>query len=208
MNRGAIILCGGASARMGSDKAWLPFGTNEVLLQRVVRLVGEVVPCERIVCVAAAAQSLPQLAAEVQVIRDVEKYGGPLVGLALGMAALGDRADAAFVCGCDAPLLAPAFIARMFDLLGGHQIAVPHDGAHCHPLAAVYRNDVLPVVESLLASGERSLQALVDRCSTLRVPTEDLRAVDPRLASLQGCNAPDEYRLLLKHIGAAHQPNS
>ena len=44
MRRGAIILCGGASSRMGRDKAWLPFGPDEVMLQRVVRLVGEVVP--------------------------------------------------------------------------------------------------------------------------------------------------------------------
>ena len=42
MRRGAIILCGGKSSRMGRDKATLPFGP-ELMLQRVVRLIGEVV---------------------------------------------------------------------------------------------------------------------------------------------------------------------
>ena len=201
LSRGAVILCGGASTRMGRDKAWLPFGPEEVSLQRVVRLVGEVVPPERIVCVAAAEQSLPPLPADVQVIRDVEKYGGPLAGLALGIAALGSRADAAFVCGCDAPLLVPAFIARLFDLLADHQIVAPHDGSRLHPLAAVYRSDVLPIAESLLAAGERSLQALLERCDTLRMPTDELRSVDPSLASLENCNSLDDYQRMLRTLG-------
>ena len=42
MSRAAIVLCGGRSRRMGRDKASLPFGT-ETLLERVVRIVSEVV---------------------------------------------------------------------------------------------------------------------------------------------------------------------
>jgi molybdopterin-guanine dinucleotide biosynthesis protein A len=201
MNRGAIILCGGASARMGRDKAMLAFGPDEVLLQRVVRLVGEVVPHDRIVCVAAAEQSLPPLPAGVHVLRDVQPHCGPLAGLATGLATLRDRVDTAFACGCDTPLLLPGFIARMFERLADHQVAAPHDGERFHPLTAVYCTDVLPIAESLLAVGERSLQTLLERCDLCRVPIDDLRDVDPELASLRGCNSPEEYRLLLKQIG-------
>ena len=42
MNKGAIVLCGGKSSRMGRDKATLPFGP-ELMLQRVVRLISQVV---------------------------------------------------------------------------------------------------------------------------------------------------------------------
>jgi molybdopterin-guanine dinucleotide biosynthesis protein A len=182
---------------MGRDKALLPFGSRETLLERVVRLVGEAVPHDRIVCVAAAEQPLPPLAADVQVVRDVERHGGPLAGLALGMAALVSRADAAFGCGSDAPLLVPAFITRLFDLLGDHQIAAPHDGARFHPLAAVYRTDVLPIAESLLVAGERSLHSLLERCDTLRVSMDQLRTVDPSLASLENCNTLVDYQRML-----------
>src|SRR5262245_6298020 len=101
---------------MGRDKALLPFGPSEVLLQRVVRLVGEVVRDERIVCVAAAHQALPHLPDRVQVVRDTAQYQGPLAGLATGMAALEGRVEAAFVCGCDSPLVVPAVVARLFEL--------------------------------------------------------------------------------------------
>ena len=50
MTNAGIILCGGRSTRMGRDKATLPFGP-ELMLQRVVRLLGEAV--QRIVIVAA-----------------------------------------------------------------------------------------------------------------------------------------------------------
>ena len=59
---GAIVLCGGMSRRMGRPKAWLPFGPDEVMLQRVVRLVREVVG--PVVVVAAPEQELPMLPGE------------------------------------------------------------------------------------------------------------------------------------------------
>ena len=81
---GGIVLCGGQSKRMGRPKAWLPFA-GEIMLPRVVRLLGEAV--EPIVVVAAPGQDVPSLPAAVAIVRDEEKDRGPLVGLAAGLAA-------------------------------------------------------------------------------------------------------------------------
>jgi molybdopterin-guanine dinucleotide biosynthesis protein A len=185
---------------MGRDKALLSFGEKETLLERVARRVIEVVPAERIVCVAAQDQPLPLLPAEIQITRDPEPRRGPLAGLANGIVAIKNRADVVFACGCDAPLLVPAFVDRMFDLLGDHEIAVPCDGERSHPLAAVYRTDVLPVALSLLKAGERSLVSLLDRCNTRRVSVDALKDADPELTSLASCNTPADYRRLLGTI--------
>jgi molybdenum cofactor guanylyltransferase len=190
-------LCGGQSTRMGRDKAWLAFGPEEVMLQRVVRLVSEVVAVERVVCVAAADQELPHLPECVQLVRDREPECGPLAGLATGLSAIAGRADAVFVTGCDVPLLVPAFVARMFECLGDHEIAVPHDGGRIHPLAAVYRTKVLGHAESLLASGERSLVSLIERCRARQVDGDSLRDVDPNRSSLANCNTRDDYQRAL-----------
>jgi molybdopterin-guanine dinucleotide biosynthesis protein A len=115
--RGAIILCGGKSTRMGRDKATLPFGAGEVMLQRVVRIVSDVVERSQIVVVAAEGQELPELAPEVQVTRDRRPERGPLEGLAAGLAAIGNRADAVYATSCDVPLLVPAFVERMLELI-------------------------------------------------------------------------------------------
>ncbi|MCA9165188.1 MAG: NTP transferase domain-containing protein, partial [Planctomycetales bacterium] len=55
-----VVLCGGKSRRMGESKATLPFG-DELMVQRVVRLLSEVV--SPIVVVAAEGQTLPELPA-------------------------------------------------------------------------------------------------------------------------------------------------
>ena len=103
----------------------------------------------------------------------------------------------AFVCGCDVPLLMPAFVERMFELCGNHQIAVVDDGERLHPLGGVYRTDVVATAETLLAAGERSLLPLVKRCQALTVPGDELRDVDPQLLSLSPCNSLEEYNQAL-----------
>src|SRR5438105_4111874 len=125
---------------MGQPKAWLPIG-GEILLPRVVRIMSEVV--SPIVVVAAPEQAVPPVA--VEVVRDGERGRGPLEGLAAGLAALQGRVEAAFLSSCDVPFLRPAFIRRLVELLGDHAICVPHVGDYHHPLAAVYRIEVLEV---------------------------------------------------------------
>jgi molybdenum cofactor guanylyltransferase len=199
--RGAIILCGGRSERMGRDKAWLAFGPDEVMLQRAVRLVCEAIPAENVVCVAAISQALPPLPDRVQVVHDKELYGGPLAGLGIGLAAASARSDAVFVTGCDVPLLRPALIARMFECLGDQEIVVPRDGERYYPLAAVYRIGVLTAVELALAAEKRSLTSLIELCRVRNVDVESLRDVDPNLSSFINCNSPDDYRRALLESG-------
>ena len=204
MRFGGVVLCGGKSSRMGYPKAWLPFG-EEVMLQRVVRLLSEAV--SPIVAVAAPGQELPKLPPEVEVAYDRRESRGPLEGLLAGLSALEGRCDAAYAGSCDAPRLAPAFVQRMTELLGGHQIAVPCEGKFCHPLAAVYRLDVTPHIESLLAADQLRPAFLFDAVDTLRVPVAELQAVDPELRTLANLNHPREYLDALAAEGLAPPEN-
>lgn len=211
MRKAAIILCGGKSTRMGRDKATLPFGP-EPMLQRVIRLISNCVELERIVVVAAPNQLLPELPAGVSVVRDARQDRGPLEGLAAGFRALTDRADAVYATACDVPLLVPAFVDHMFDLLGDYDIAVPFDGEHHHPLAAVYRPRVLTQVERLLNSQRLRPRFLFDEAPTREIPVEQLRAVDEQLSTLDNLNYQQDYVRALTIAGladsTASQPNA
>src|SRR5947199_10820375 len=88
-----LVLAGGQSTRMGRPKATLPFGP-ELMLQRVVRLLGSVV--QPIVVVAAPGQQLPPLPADIIVVRDEREQRGPLEGLAAGLAAISPHVGAAY----------------------------------------------------------------------------------------------------------------
>ena len=195
---GGIVLAGGKSSRMGVAKAALPFGP-ELMVLRIIRLLGSVV--RPIVVVAAAEQELPALPAEVLVARDERKGRGPLEGLLAGLTAIASDAEAAYATSCDVPLLVPDFVRAMIGRLGEYEIVVPVEGEFAHPLAAVYRTSVWPMVRELLAADQLRPAFLFDRVSTLRVPVEELRDADPQLLTLRNLNRPEDYLAALREAG-------
>jgi len=198
----SIVLCGGRSSRMGRPKALLPFGP-ELMLQRVVRLMGEVV--QPLIVVAAPGQELPPLPRDVTVVRDRREGRGPLEGLAAGLAALPGQATAAYATSCDVPLLRPAFVRRMIELHAGYEIAVPFAGGFHHPLAAVYSKTVLPHIERLLGEDRLRPVYLFETAQTRVVAEHELRGVDPELASLRNLNQPADYQAALAEAGLPPQ---
>jgi molybdopterin-guanine dinucleotide biosynthesis protein A len=183
---------------MGVPKATLPFGP-ETMLERVVRLLGTVV--SPIVVVAAKGQALPALPDAVTVTRDEREARGPLEGLRAGLKALPQSVEAAYVTSCDVPLLVPAFVERMVELLGDHDIAVMEVDGFPHPLSAVYRRATLPHVESLLANDRLRPAFLFDAVRTRRVQPEEMTVVDPDLRTLRNLNTQEDYLAALKAEG-------
>jgi molybdopterin-guanine dinucleotide biosynthesis protein A len=194
---GGIVLCGGKSTRMGSSKALLPFG-SETMLQRVVRLLGEVV--SPIVVVAAVDQELPTLPRDVIIARDEREARGPLEGLRAGLKALPPTVAAAYVTSCDVPLLVPDFVRQMLELSRGHDVAVMEMAGFTHPLSAVYRRATLPFVEDLLARDRLRPVFLFDAMNTRRVRPEEMTA-DPELRTLRNLNTREDYERALVEAG-------
>jgi molybdopterin-guanine dinucleotide biosynthesis protein A len=187
---------------MGSPKGLLPFG-NETMLQRVVRLLATAV--SPIVVVAAPGQLLPDLRADVIVTRDEQEGRGPLEGLRAGLKALPGTVDAAYVTSCDVPLLVPAFVRRMLDLLADHDIAVMEIDGFPHPLSAVYRRTTLPHVEDLLAHDRLRPVFLFEAVRTRRVQPAEMTVVDPQLSTLRNLNTREDYLAALASAGLADE---
>lgn len=183
---------------MGRPKAWLPIA-GETMLGRVHRLLGTVV--SPVVVVAAPEQALPPLPDGVEIVRDEERGRGPLQGLAAGLAALQGRTAAAFLTSCDVPFLRPAFVRRMIDLLGTHTICVPHVDGYHHPLAAVYRVEVLNNVRQLLAENRMRPFFLFEAVPTRIVEAFQLADVDPAFESLRNLNTPEDYERAVLELG-------
>ncbi len=90
---GGVILAGGRSSRMGTDKALLDWH-GVPLVVHVYEAVKAAVDGPVIV-VKAPGQDLP-----VPAIDDPQRYGGPVAGVREGLKEVGMRA---FVCGVDQP---------------------------------------------------------------------------------------------------------
>ncbi len=199
MTIGAVILCGGESRRMGRPKTWLPFGP-EVMLQRVVRLVGTV--AQPIVVVAAPGQDLPELPAEVSIVRDEISGRGPLQGLAAGFGTLDENVDLVYATGTDVPFLEPRWITQLAELIGEADLAIPSIGGYFHPLAALYRRRaVRPAIVELLNHDRLRPFFLVEAVATRVVLEQEMRVVDPQLGTLRNLNHPQDYERALQDAG-------
>ncbi len=195
---GGIVLCGGKSSRMGQPKLSLPFG-GELMLVRVVRILKKVV--EPVVVVAGPNQDVPSLPDDVQILRDEKEHLGPLAGMSVGLGALADIVDAAFVSSCDVPLLRPEFIAEMVRRLGKHELSVPREGDFHHPLAGVYRTSLSDRIQKLVAQSRLRPLFLIQESDSAEVPIDELKQVDPRLESLHNLNRPEDYHEALRLAG-------
>lgn len=215
-----IILCGGKSSRMGRPKWSLPIG-DETCLQRTIRLMREVT--SPIIAVAAEDQSITGLPADVTLVRDQVPEKGPLAGISAGLNYLSkysshstdpswearhwqdasgtpSQITSAYVTSCDVPLLKPEFIASVINELGDHDLAVVKEGNFHHPLAGVYRVSLSERVASLLAEDRLRPLFLIEESNSREIDVEELRDVDPDLASLRNMNTPEEYRSILESL--------
>lgn len=191
---GGIVLCGGKSSRMGQPKLTLPFD-GETMLSRVVCLLRQVV--EPVIVVAGPYQDVPALPEDVQIWRDEQEHLGPLAGMLVGLRALADKTDAAFVSSCDVPLLRAEFVAAMIQRLGEHELCVPHDGEFHHSLAGVYRTSLVSRIQWLVSQNRLRPLFLIQESDSVEVPIEELRKVDPQLESLHNLNRPEDYQRAL-----------
>jgi molybdenum cofactor guanylyltransferase len=198
MRTAGVVLAGGRSTRMGEPKAGLEWH-GSTLLRRTVSVVGSVVTGP-VVVVVAPGQAVPELPAGVAVVEDPVAGLGPLQGLAAGLGAVADRADAAFICATDLPFLHPAFIRRVLaELIDGVDVVLPVAHGFRQPLAAVYRTSVAGLAGRLLEAGEHRLGVIFEHCAVVRLDEAalladpELAAADPALESVVNVNTPAEY---------------
>ncbi len=91
------------------------------------------------------------------------------------------------------PRVAALVAARTEDAAG----VVPEWHGRPQPLVALYRATLAPELATLVAAGERRLQAVAERPDVRRLSAEVLRSVDPEGESFWSMNTPAELAVVL-----------
>lgn len=160
---------------MKADKAGLAVAGRTLLEYVITQLepyfdevLVSVSPGQRIGTVPASKETAPR------VVVDEMPGLGPLGGILSGLRAAGN--DACAVIACDIPDIDIFLLRSLAGAAAEAEIAVPVDPAgRYEPLFAVYKRTVVPAVEALLRSGEKSVLPLYERCRTAVVRIEDGR---------------------------------
>lgn len=184
-----VVFCGGASRRMGRDKARLVLdGTT--LLERAVRELASLTP--RVLLASGHAPRYPELGLEC--VLDVEAGAGPLAGLAALLERL-EREGVAYACvlACDLPCAS----ARALRTLLEHARATRADvclvatPAGSEPLFGVYHVRALAAVRAALGRGARRMNAFH---AEVRLALVAEAGLEPDCA--RNLNTPEEYGAL------------
>jgi molybdopterin-guanine dinucleotide biosynthesis protein A len=186
----AIILAGGDSQRMGSDKANLMLG-EQTLLQHVIAKMQHVFPG----VIISVRQPRPEIDLP-QVSDEPNKggmpwVGGPLAGLA---ACLGHVTTPwIFLVGCDMPFVVPALVELLGNYRSNNQAVVPVVQGHPQPLAAFYASSCLGAIRAHLAGGgKKSLRAVLQKLQVRYVDEKELLEADPALRSFFDLDTPQD----------------
>jgi len=152
------LLTGGASSRLGQDKAGLRLRPGGLTLAETA---------------AAALAGVASPVVEIGPGRTALALGpeppgrqGPLVALAAGLAVLaagtGSEADGVLVLACDMPFVSAGLLRWLAEHPScGSVVPLAGDPLRPQPLCARWSAGPLSIVASLVAGGERSLRPLV-----------------------------------------------
>ncbi len=191
-----VVLCGGRSQRMGTDKALLSFG-GKTLLEHVIGRVREGIGGGPIVVVASPLQELPPFLGEgVEILRDEEAFAGPVAGLARAFGLLGESGGDkwAFVTGCDAPELVTGLIRN----LGSRRpreadVVLPLVDGYEQPLMACYHIGKCIDLLKEMYIRDSSLRAFTSKLAVKTIPEVEVRKWDPQLQSFWNCHRPKDW---------------
>ena len=193
----AVILCGGSSRRMGTDKAGLVIG-GRTLLQR---LAAQLAPLgEPRLSVQSAGDH-----GEVPLPKIPDRYPGcgPMGGLEAALFSCPD--DVLFVTPVDLPfvdaLLARELAARMDPETDA--LLVTDGGGRKQYLLGLYRKRVQPLLERRLRDGSRDALRIRSFLEEIRVSYVEAGELTDGKAKTRSCNTMEEY-LALK---AAEEPD-
>ncbi len=183
----AGILAGGASSRMGENKALLPFRGRPLVVHQLDLLrplVEEVL--------IGANDPAPFAAFGARIVPDLLSERCSLAGLHALVAAA--STPYVFAVACDLPFLNPDLIRYLLDQREAADVVLPFTERGPEPLHAVYGKACLPAIESAARRGAWKMTAFLADVRVARLEIREAAwAVDGR-SPFTNANTPDEWR--------------
>ena len=143
-----VLLTGGASRRMGTDKARLVVN-GEALAARSARVLAEV--CDPVIEVGSGVSGLPA-------IREEPPGAGPLAALLAGVGALGEPRSVVLLA-CDLPNVSAELIRLLVEWPGSGTV-IPVVNGRFQYACARYGPAAFDEARAALRSGDSSLRAI------------------------------------------------
>jgi len=187
----AIILAGGDSHRMATDKANMVIG-KRTMLQHVIDTMQQLFPYV-IVSVRQRRPEidLPQVCDEQDLSAE---NSGPLVGMLSVLESV--TTPWSFVIACDMPFISKPVIEFLATLRADNQAIVPMVQGHPQTLAAYYAKTCTNRMRECIEQEEKkSVRAMLEKLLVCYVDEQEIIKIDPALESFKDLDTPQDVKI-------------
>jgi FdhD protein len=181
-----VILAGGESRRMGSDKSLLPIHGAR-FIDHVHRTLATMF--EDVVIVTNS----PDLYSDIDCrkVPDIYYAQGSLAGIHSGICHA--KHERAFVVACDMPFINPTVVRDICANAEQGEVVIPVHQEGFEPLHALYGKSCLAAMEEELDAGKKRIIGFFPKVKVSEITTTQWSEVDPEGFSFRNINTPEEY---------------
>ncbi|PSB03950.1 molybdenum cofactor guanylyltransferase [Merismopedia glauca] len=190
----AIILAGGKSSRMGTDKALIEI-EGIPLIQRITQIAQGLTP--QVYVVTSTPEKYQSYLKGCELVKEIDPQG-PLTGFAEGLS--WTHTEWVLLLACDLPKLKleplQEWVSRLPEIAPEAIAYLPHHPKGWEPLCGFYGRSSLPHLQAYIASGGRSFQEWLAQHLVIEIPL-----AEPDL--LFNCNTPADLNNILSNFSLA-----
>jgi molybdopterin-guanine dinucleotide biosynthesis protein A len=180
-----VVLAGGKSLRMGTDKAFVRVG-QQTLAEKCVSTLQSCFP--KNILVANRPESFVGL--KVPTFSDDIPGIGPLGGIYTALRHV--ETPAIFVVACDMPFLNADLIRQMASVLGEFDAVAAKIDGKFEPLHAVYHRRILPAIEERIKAGDYPVYRLLENLRVRIFSEKELSRYPDWRKTFLNVNTPEE----------------
>ncbi|MGG1675806.1 molybdenum cofactor guanylyltransferase [Neobacillus sp. NRS-1170] len=201
MKAAAIILSGGKSSRMGTNKALLKIN-EKTNIERIRDTLHD--SFDDIILVTNDSKQYEFL--NIKMAADHFPGKGPLAGLHAGLTV--SEYDVNFIVACDMPFVSGRLAEKLVSLCGEFDAVVPVINGKQHPLFAAFKKGAAEKAAQSIETGNLRMKDLLERLHVLFVTENELKNIintDIERVFFN-MNHPEEYEDAKKWAKAEHFP--
>lgn len=188
-----IILCGGKSSRMQTNKALLKLGDKtviEIVTAKLKSIFNEIF--------ISANDSKEYDFLNLPVVYDIFISKGPLAGIHSALKYSSTEKN--FIISCDMPLISVEFIKYLINLNSEKSILLPKSNRRVQQLCGIYSKSVIDEIENIFKLSDKdknikgSVYELLERASIEFIDADDLNFYNKNI--FLNMNSPEDYELI------------
>ncbi len=188
-----IILCGGKSSRMQTNKALLKLGDKtviEIVAVKLKSIFNEVL--------ISANDSKEYDLLKLPIVNDIFIGKGPLAGIHSALKNSSNEKN--FIISCDMPLISVELINYLINLNSEKSILLPKSNGRIQQLCGIYSRSMINTIENIFKLTEKdenikgSVYELLERATVEFIDVDDLNFNTKNI--FLNMNSPEDYKLI------------